>query len=229
MRYGEKITLAIETAGREPGLSLLANSREIDCWCAGENQSASESLLPAICVLLERNGLGIEQVDILAVSKGPGSFTGVRVGLATAKGIGSGVKSAIVGVSVLEALAVSAETSGLVGSIIHAGRGEFFAQDFLCEGFYKALEASEPRLLKKDEVLHEVNIKDYKSIVCEVRAYEELSVSAASVEFISRTGSFAKYIGLAGFEKVSREGMSADDLQPIYVREADFRMPKTNL
>lgn len=102
----QKMILAIETALREPSVSLLRGADEIGHWCGAAQISSSASLLPAISTLLKANQLSIKDLDIIAVSQGPGSFTGIRVGLATAAALALGSKKKCCGVSLLEAFAV---------------------------------------------------------------------------------------------------------------------------
>ena len=80
-------------------------------------------------------------VERIAVTIGPGSFTGVRVGLAFAKGLALGLGRPGVGVGTLEALAASAHIDGRVAAVIDAGRGNLFLQ--LCEGSGRALTIAE--------------------------------------------------------------------------------------
>ena len=75
-------------------------------------------------------GGGFGAVDRIGVTVGPGSFTGLRVGLAFAQGLGAALDRPVVGVSTLDALAVSAPTEGLVAAVIDARRGQVYARLF---------------------------------------------------------------------------------------------------
>jgi tRNA threonylcarbamoyladenosine biosynthesis protein TsaB len=93
------------------------------------------TLLPMIDSLLRQTGIRPGSVDAVAVSVGPGSFTGIRVGLATAKGFVLGTTAKLVGVGTLEALAASyVLKEGTVCAVLHAGRGEVYAAFYRCEG-----------------------------------------------------------------------------------------------
>ncbi|MFK4058774.1 tRNA (adenosine(37)-N6)-threonylcarbamoyltransferase complex dimerization subunit type 1 TsaB [Brevundimonas sp. NPDC046655] len=78
-------------------------------------------------------GGGFGALDRIGVTVGPGSFTGLRVGLAFAQGLGAALDRPVVGVSTLDALAVSAPTEGLVAAVIDARRGQVYARLF-CDG-----------------------------------------------------------------------------------------------
>ena len=75
-------------------------------------------------------GIGFAAIDRIAVTVGPGSFTGLRVGLAFAKGLSAALDCPCAGVNTLEALATSARAPGLVACVIDAGRGNVYVQVF---------------------------------------------------------------------------------------------------
>ncbi|HEX9960533.1 MAG TPA: tRNA (adenosine(37)-N6)-threonylcarbamoyltransferase complex dimerization subunit type 1 TsaB, partial [Pyrinomonadaceae bacterium] len=116
MKNKDRIVLAIETALHPGSVSILEGATEIDFRVGGAEVSRSEDLLPVISDLLEKNRIHRKQIDLIGVSLGPGSFTGVRVGLATAKGLALGIGCECIGVSTLEALAASSEKKGKVRS-----------------------------------------------------------------------------------------------------------------
>ena len=108
------IVLAIDTAGREGSVALADAGRGRFALLglaplAGGTYSAL--LIPKIMALLEAAGVSKEKIDLLAVNSGPGSFTGLRVGLATVKGLAESLSKPIVAISGLEALAVAAKLS----------------------------------------------------------------------------------------------------------------------
>ncbi len=83
-------------------------------------------LLGLVDAVLERSGLDRRELDRVAVGTGPGSFTGLRIGLATARGLAQGLGVALVGVSTLRTLAAGAQAP-TVAAVIDARRGEVFA------------------------------------------------------------------------------------------------------
>jgi tRNA threonylcarbamoyladenosine biosynthesis protein TsaB len=94
----------------------------------GVRPGHANRLLGAAEAALERAGLGWEEVDRIAVGVGPGSFTGLRIGIATARALAQGRGLPLVGVSSLEALALGAgEAEPLVLAVLDARRGEAFA------------------------------------------------------------------------------------------------------
>lgn len=100
------LTLGIDTATRTGGVALADGGRVLRSRSFPLRVTHSESLLPAIVALLEETGRTLTDVRVVAVAAGPGSFTGLRVGLATAKGLGVGAGLRVVGVPTMEALAL---------------------------------------------------------------------------------------------------------------------------
>jgi tRNA threonylcarbamoyl adenosine modification protein YeaZ len=126
-----KYTLAIETATQKGSLSLLRGKEEIGSWIGDSYQTLSASLLPQISLLLSAHDLTTKDLELIAVSAGPGSFTGARVGLSIAKALKTALKIPAIAVSLPEALALSAGINeGNIVAIIPAGRTEAYWQEF---------------------------------------------------------------------------------------------------
>lgn len=89
-----------------------------------------ERLAPLVAEVMARAGLGFEAVERIAVTVGPGSFTGLRVGLAFAKGLALALDRPVVGVGTLHALAVSAGATGLTAAVVDARREQVYLQPF---------------------------------------------------------------------------------------------------
>jgi tRNA threonylcarbamoyladenosine biosynthesis protein TsaB len=92
--------------------------------------SQSNSLLSDIHNCLEEAGLSLPEVAVLACASGPGSFTGLRIGIATLKGLAATLDRPCVGIPTLQAVAHAAGPSRATVSLLPAGRGEVFAQMF---------------------------------------------------------------------------------------------------
>jgi tRNA threonylcarbamoyl adenosine modification protein YeaZ len=117
--------LAFDTATPEPAVAVsVPESTFVERLSDGRR--ASEDLLPAIEACLRRAGIDLSRCDRIAVCSGPGSFTGVRVGLATAWGLSRASGVPVEAVPTLAALAEAARRSGLgeVSAALDAGRGD---------------------------------------------------------------------------------------------------------
>ena len=127
--------LALDAASPRPAVALIANGRVFDERLPGDRR-ASEDLLPAVRRVLAAAGLELAACTRIAVCAGPGSFTGLRVGLATAWGLGRGLGIGVEPVSTLEAMAEAARTEGAarVVAVLDAGRGEAMCERFALDG-----------------------------------------------------------------------------------------------
>ena len=118
-------TLAFD-ASTAKTVVALGRARELVCseeLQEGANQ-ASTHLVPTIHAVLARAGIGLRELSLVAAGRGPGTFTGARVAVATAKGLAHGLSIPTLGVSTLAALAASAPRSGRVLALLDARRGE---------------------------------------------------------------------------------------------------------
>jgi tRNA threonylcarbamoyladenosine biosynthesis protein TsaB len=126
------IVLAIETAGPVGGVAIIAAGRVISNVEFQTQGQLGARLTPAIDKALKQAGLSHDiPPDLIAVDIGPGSYTGIRVGLAAAKGLAFGWRRPLVGVSSLNALAEFApETATKVATVVDARKGEVYGAVF---------------------------------------------------------------------------------------------------
>jgi tRNA threonylcarbamoyl adenosine modification protein YeaZ len=124
--------LAIETATPACAIALRANGRDASA-VLDTARHHTETLTAGIEAMLAAAGIAVGQLERVVVDRGPGLFTGLRVGLATAQALAWGLGVELVGVSSLELLALGAHRSGVRGelvALVDARRGELFAQRF---------------------------------------------------------------------------------------------------
>ena len=137
------IILGIDTSGREGSLALCsgdASSFEVLEFVPLAGGMYSAQLIPQLAGALQRRNLSNGDIDLLAVASGPGSFTGLRVGLSTVKALAEVLKKPVVALTVLEAIAITAlhsaegETPKHVISALDAQRNEVFAGEYESRG-----------------------------------------------------------------------------------------------
>ncbi|MBR2613694.1 MAG: tRNA (adenosine(37)-N6)-threonylcarbamoyltransferase complex dimerization subunit type 1 TsaB, partial [Clostridia bacterium] len=97
--------LAVDSSALVASAALCEDGKLLAEYTVNNKNTHSETLLPMIESLLSFFSLDVKDIDLFAVSSGPGSFTGVRIGAATVKGLAFASGKACVGVSTLEALA----------------------------------------------------------------------------------------------------------------------------
>ncbi|MBO5312926.1 MAG: tRNA (adenosine(37)-N6)-threonylcarbamoyltransferase complex dimerization subunit type 1 TsaB [Clostridia bacterium] len=124
--------LAIDSTANISTVAVLEDERLLSLNIVNAKNTHSEVLLPMIKATLLSLGLTNDDIDAYAVSEGPGSFTGVRIGVATVKGLAFGRNKKCVGVSTIEALARNLDGfEGIACPIMNARRGQVYTGAFL--------------------------------------------------------------------------------------------------
>ena len=124
--------LALDSTAKTSSVAVLENDTLLGLFSVNIQNTHSETLLPMVKSILESLKLTNEDIDAYAVSEGPGSFTGVRIGVATIKGLAFGREKPCVGVSTIEALYENlADCEGIVCPIMNARRGQVYTGAFL--------------------------------------------------------------------------------------------------
>lgn len=125
------IILALDTCSTAGSVTLLENKTLLAQQTLNIKRTHSETLLPTISHLFEQTKRTIDDIDLLAVSKGPGSFTGVRIGLSVVKGLAFQKEIPCMGISTLEALAYqSIDLEGIVVPLLDARKSQFYTATF---------------------------------------------------------------------------------------------------
>lgn len=128
------LILAFESSARAASVALVEDGRLLSQYSQCSGLTHSRTLLPMAEDMLKNAELSLEQVDRFAVAHGPGSFTGIRIGVSTVKGLAWAADKPCVGVSTLEAMAwhgVSA--GGLICPVMDARRGQVYNALFRIE------------------------------------------------------------------------------------------------
>ena len=140
--------LAIDTSGPVAGCALLRDGRIVHTVAMNHGLTHSETIMPAVDEALEAAGLRCADVDVFAAVAGPGSFTGVRIGVCAAKGLAHAVGKPCAAVHALEALAMNFwGFDGLCCPILDARRGQVYCAAFDVKAGYpvRAMEdAAQP-------------------------------------------------------------------------------------
>ncbi|MBN2254825.1 MAG: tRNA (adenosine(37)-N6)-threonylcarbamoyltransferase complex dimerization subunit type 1 TsaB [Deltaproteobacteria bacterium] len=224
------ITLAFDTSTKTGSFALLKDKILLVEQFMNTGRNHGETVHPAIRQILSAAGIGIGDVNLLAVTVGPGSFTGLRIGAGTAKGLAFAEETLIVGVSTLDALAANASGSALtICPMLDARKGEVYT------AFYRAAGADFPERISDERVISpEILLTDMDRPVLFLGdgaiAYEGLirSILADKAHFVPDPFNYirAASVGLIGLKKF-RDGDSLNSLifAPRYLRlsEAETR------
>jgi tRNA threonylcarbamoyladenosine biosynthesis protein TsaB len=142
------ITLALDTSTRTGSCAVLRGGDVLADLPGDAARSHAERLPGDLMDVLARAGLSLPDVDVFAVATGPGSFTGLRVGIATMQGLALAANRPLVGVSVLDALAHAADGAGhAVATWVDAWRGDVFA------AFYQGAREIEGVTVERPETI----------------------------------------------------------------------------
>ncbi|NPB09104.1 MAG: tRNA (adenosine(37)-N6)-threonylcarbamoyltransferase complex dimerization subunit type 1 TsaB [Thermodesulfobacteria bacterium] len=151
----ETLILSLETATPCGGVAIVGQEVKGELLLASA-ETHSRRLLAGADYLLRRLGLGLKDLSGIAVSIGPGSFTGLRIGLATAKGLHLATGLPLLGVGTLEALALNASLSPHpVCPVLDARRNQLYTAIYRFENG-KAVEVLPPSLLSPERLLEHV-------------------------------------------------------------------------
>lgn len=226
MGAASPLLLALESAVA-PGVALLRGEALLALRACAH--PAAETLLPAIADVLAQARVGLAAVDAFAISIGPGSFTGLRVGLATLKGLAFGTQRPALAVPTLAALALEAPPGkGPVVALLDARRGELYAAAFeapegnplswLPEGVYRV-----PALAGA--------LRAPCRVVGEGAALAAEALRAAHGDGVSLhpdCAPSAAAVGRLGLRMLAAgAGVDAASLVPRYVRRADAEARRT--
>jgi tRNA threonylcarbamoyladenosine biosynthesis protein TsaB len=144
------VLLAIDTAAPRLQLAVLVGE-DADALCEDMAQGQAERIFPAIDELLTRNGIAYADLTRIAVTTGPGSFTGLRIGLSAARGLGLALGIPVIGVPNLTALSLVTRCDA-TAVLLDARRDEAYFQLFSGP----AIPVGEPALLLMDEARRRV-------------------------------------------------------------------------
>jgi tRNA threonylcarbamoyladenosine biosynthesis protein TsaB len=218
-------SVALVEVGNSPWTAEIVGSA-----AARVSNAHGESLMPLVELVLRTTGASLADVDLLAVGIGPGSFTGTRIGVATAKGLAIGARKPLLGVDAFEALgaAARAKAGTEIAVAIDARKGEVYLA---------VAEAREADVARITEPLHARPIEAWGRLghprlpsfvvgdgVALVPELAPLAVLHVGIDVPS-----AASVGALAGARRARQPDAADGvdlLEPLYVRPPDVTVPK---
>ncbi|MGD2185502.1 MAG: tRNA (adenosine(37)-N6)-threonylcarbamoyltransferase complex dimerization subunit type 1 TsaB [Desulfobacterales bacterium] len=225
--------LAVDTAAKSCSVAIVDAGRLSAEFIIQKNETHSKHLMELIHKVLGMAGFRVAELDGLAVTIGPGSFTGLRIGVSTVKGLALSHNKPVVGISSLDALAWQcADRSHLICALLDARKGEVYYATYRLENdslMQKSLEsANAPETavqgIKEPCVFIGSGVEVYRRNIINVlgdRAY-----FAPEGQHIIRASS----VGFLSMEKFeTHETSEAAGLAPHYIRKSDAELKLGNV
>jgi tRNA threonylcarbamoyladenosine biosynthesis protein TsaB len=225
------LTLAFDTSSKTVSVALLQDDVILYDAIINVDINHSEVLLPAIDQACLQTRIKISEIDFFACTIGPGSFTGLRIGVSTLKGLMLATGKPAAGISSLEALALNAgKSSKIICSLMDAGRGQVYTAFYRYNksGFLDQIgtdKAVDPREIIHNPEQEVMFVGDgavkYAGIISCTKN-KKINIASATQQYIR-----ASSVGILGREKYNRnELLNAETVVPVYLRSADARVKK---
>ena len=202
--------LSMDTSSDVCSVALLENNNIVDELHNSSEREHSQSLMPMTKDLLEKNNISLDNIDLVTCGIGPGSFTGIRIGIATCKAFADSINIPCVGISSLEVVAYNEKNDGIICSTIDCKNDNcYFALYELIDGNYNILE--EPCAKAATEVLDLLNTK-----------YSNKQISFVGDGITSHSTNCylnVENLGIAGYKKFIGHNNLGEDILPLYLKK----------
>jgi tRNA threonylcarbamoyladenosine biosynthesis protein TsaB len=224
------LILGVETTGKAGSLALArarGETFEVLQLASLDSGAYSAQLVPMLAAMLARHGLRKNDIGGIAAASGPGSFTGLRVGLAAVKALAEVLRVPVAAVSLLEAIATAAPSGQPAGDVViplaDAGRGEVFC------GWYRMENGREQTgrelLLQRSELARMAHTGDLRGLLVtpDAALAEALRQEGLNIAGVPRPR--ADLIARLGAGKIAAgETVSPMDLDANYIRRSDAEL-----
>jgi tRNA threonylcarbamoyladenosine biosynthesis protein TsaB len=227
------LVLALDTTTRQGSMALARDGAVVATFEGDAAITHGERLPGDLQRLLSANGCGIPEVDLFAVASGPGSFTGLRIGIATMQGLAFANNKPLAGISALDAIydAVSPQPSALRPAVevavwMDAQRGQVFS------AVYKDGDVLEGALVDKPaEILARWAREDRQPGIFSgdgALAYRDLiRATLPDARVVDPLPPLAPSIALLAEAELQRQGASSPDaIRPVYIRRSDAEIAR---
>jgi tRNA threonylcarbamoyladenosine biosynthesis protein TsaB len=224
------ILFTIDTSGKNGSLGLAKRENAQLRMLAEESLLGgqySAELIPKFAAMLERCSLKKSDLDAIAVVAGPGSFTGLRVGLAAAKGLAEILGKPLTALSALELVAASSQDQGAVAAALDAGRSEVFLGHCDVHKNFEVRTLAE-FLVKQSELADRLREFGAPLITPDEKLAALAQSAALTVKRVQAPGpDLAAYLAFAQFDRGAT--VRTDDLDANYIRRSDAEIFSTPL
>ena len=218
--------LGIDTSSMAASVAVIEDNKLICEYTINTKKTHSQKLMPMIENMLGLSDLNVREIDAIAVCEGPGSFTGLRIGMATAKAIAHVNDIPVIGVNSLEALAANMNLCDKkICSILDAQRNQVYTGRYQYEGT-KLVEIKEIGIQQIDELLEELSQSGEQWILVgeAVYKYEDKIREISNIEIPAASNNVTKAGSLCSVAKVKfdegKDIFNCYTVNPLYIRKS---------
>ncbi len=231
----EALILGIDTTGPVDSVALARGEHIVASLSRRPSPMSSRPLLRLIDTLCAQAPCTLSEVTALAVNVGPGAFTGLRVGLATAQGLAVAHRKPLLGCTAFEALiALVPRWQGTLCPVVQAHKGEVYAALYRMDGEPWTVEEMMPGMVVNPQALCERIHERTLFLGSGVTAYRSaltavLSSDAICLDLVEASTGLAASVARWGATRGAQpDGCQADPfrVRPFYIRPADARLPR---
>ena len=198
------LVLSIDTATKACAVGLCRDGKILAEYKINMGMTHSEGLMPQLEQLLERTGVQKADIDLIAVSMGPGSFTGLRIGLATAEALAYAWKKPLQGVATPLALAYNLPVSGIVLSpVLDAQKGNYYQAMYEWQDGEVA-ELQSVQVVNKQQLLENLVLQGKPAVILGLRLPQAAGTALAA---------------LKAYNPETQSGIFG--LEPYYIRKSE--------
>ena len=218
--------LAVDTSSEICSVAILENDNVIVENSLNDGKTHSENLMTIMENTLEENKIKLSDIDLIACSVGPGSFTGIRIGVSSIKAIAEVLDVPVAAVTSLETLAKNVEAKGVtIVSLIDAKNDQVYAgifddeynkkEEYIADSIYTVIE----------------RVKEYDNVIfvgnAAIKYKELLDSNFENVVVADNNLQSASSVGKIGYKKHKEKDLtSADTIMPMYLRKSQAERMK---
>lgn len=210
--------LSIDTASNICTVAILEDYECKEEITVNDARNHSEKIMPVIEEALNRTNLNLKDINLIVCDKGPGSFTGIRIGVGTVLAFKDSLNIPCIGVSSLESLAYNVKKKGIICSLIDAKNDNVYFGLFENGQNYQQLD--DLAFLSIDKVISKIKIFDNITFVGDgaLVHQELLKNSTHNCSFCDKNDLSSYSLGIAGLYKYNRN--IKNSLMPLYLRKS---------
>ena len=220
------LILGIDTATQQVGCAIGGHEGVLASAHSSRGKRHAETLTPAIDFIRRQARIDLSEISVVAVDLGPGLFTGLRVGIASAKALAHALRVPMIGVNSLDLVAFSVRFSNrLIVSSLDARRGELYY------AFYRQVPGgvqrlTDPELGSPDDLVSEIIARGEECLLVGdgPLRYQDMFSGLSKAELASRDVAYPSarsLVQLAHAQALREEWVNPWELQPLYLRPPD--------